>query len=53
MVKYLVENGADLNSKEGLYNDTALILASKNNFSEIVKYLHVNGADVNAKNDDG
>ena len=43
MVKYLVENGADIH----VNNDKALFHASRNNeHLEIVKYLVENGADI-------
>lgn len=48
-VKYLVENGADINAKNG-GGETALIVASD---LEVVKYLVEHGANVNAKNKNG
>ena len=47
-MKYLVEHGADVNVAN---NDdvTALMLASKIGYFEILKYLVEHGADVNAK----
>ena len=47
MVKYLLENGADINSKDKDSN-TALVFSSENGNLEIVKYLVENGADVNS-----
>ena len=49
IVKYLVENGADVNEK-GFENETALMYASENGHLEMVKYLVEYGADVNANN---
>ena len=52
IVKLLLENGADVNSrtKDG---DTALIVASKAGHTNVVKLLLERGADVNAKNRNG
>ena len=51
IVKYLVEQGANINARSS-YNTTALMEAAyKGNF-EIVKFLVQNGADVNIKNND-
>ena len=48
IVKYLVENGADINAKD--YEEfTSLIRASINGHLEVVKYLVENGADINTK----
>lgn len=48
IVKYLVENGAWLESESGEVNsDTALVLAAANGHFEIVKYLVNMGANVN------
>ena len=48
-IKFLVENGADVNGND--YNNrSALMIASKKGNFELVKYLVENGADVNAKN---
>ena len=44
MVKYLVENGAEVNVTDEL-NRTALILASANGHLEIVRYLTKNSDD--------
>lgn len=47
-VKFLLENGADLNRKNGTGGDNAFIIAAKNNRFEIVKYLIENkNIDVN------
>jgi len=46
MVKYLIENGADVNAE----NDGALRAAANNGHLEIVKYLVGNGADIYAEN---
>ena len=50
-VKYLVENGADLNAKYH-DNDTALMIASANGYLEICKYLVENGARVDERDSD-
>ena len=50
VVKYLVENGADINllsAKEGL--GTALIYATTSNRIIVMEYLLDHGADINAK----
>ena len=49
IVKCLVETGADVNAKVGLYNETALIIASKCGHFKMAKYLIENGAEVNAR----
>lgn len=51
-VKFLIENGADVNSKDKNGN-TALISASSNRDLEIAKLLIENRADLNAKNKHG
>ena len=51
LVKYLVENGADVNAKDK-YGQTALINAVKIGNLEILKYLVENGAYVNEKDED-
>ena len=48
MVKYLVENGADIHAR----NDNALREASRYGHLDIVKYLVENGADIHALNDE-
>ena len=52
IVKYLVENGANINEKNK-DGDTPLICASINGHLEIVKYLCQNGDNVNEKDKDG
>ncbi len=47
MVRYLVENGADVRAND----DYAIKQASKNGHLEVVRYLVENGADVRAEND--
>ena len=49
-VKYLVENGADLNATVGVYDGTALMYTCIFGFFKVVKHLVKHGADVNAKN---
>jgi len=48
IVKYLVENGANIHAK----NDQALRNASYYGDLEIVKYLVKNGADIHVRNDE-
>jgi ankyrin repeat protein len=48
IVKYLVENGADINAK-AFYEYTPIIIACLNGRFDIVNYLAKNGADVNAR----
>ncbi|WP_104618359.1 ankyrin repeat domain-containing protein [Brachyspira murdochii] len=52
VVKYLLENGANVNLKN-ITDVSALILASMDNHLEIVKYLLDKGADINAKDNYG
>ena len=53
LVKYLVENGADINAKNN-DGETALMKSSANHENiEIVKHLVENGADVNDKDNNG
>lgn len=47
-VQTLLNKGADVNARDGLYN-TALIIASQNGHTDIVKALLDKGADVNLK----
>ncbi len=53
MVKLLIVNGADVNTKSKLGDRTTLMLASGFNRFAAVKLLIENGADVNAKDKDG
>ncbi len=50
IVKFLVENGANINYKN-YYGNSALMCASENNELEIIHFLLENGADINIKND--
>jgi ankyrin repeat protein len=52
LVKFFVENGADLNYQSS-YGNTALILASMWGHSEVVRFLLSKGADTSLKNKDG
>jgi uncharacterized protein len=52
LVKFFVENGADLNYQSS-YGNTALILASMWGHSEVVRFLLSQGADTSLKNRDG
>ncbi|MCB5191709.1 ankyrin repeat domain-containing protein [Methylobacillus arboreus] len=49
VVKFFVENGADVNYKHPITKMTALHLAAYQGNKEVVKYLIDHGADVNAK----
>ena len=52
IAKLLIENGADVNKKDG-FKMTNLMLAANNQNIELVKLLLKNGADKNAKDDNG
>jgi len=52
-VKMWLMAGANINAQEKLYGNTALVVASKYGYTEIVKLLLEAGADVNVKNKDG
>jgi ankyrin repeat protein len=47
LVRFLVENGADVNAQGGKYGNPLQAAATEN--VEIVRYLVENGADVNAQ----
>ncbi len=49
LVKYLVEQGADVNQKDA-YGETSLFAAVRKSSENIVTYLIEQGADVNQKN---
>jgi ankyrin repeat protein len=49
IVKFLLENGADVNAKGG-FQSYALLVASKQGHEEVVQLLIERGADVNAVN---
>jgi ankyrin repeat protein len=48
-VKQLLERGADVNAKDEILGETALMWASSNGQKEVVEFLIEKGADVNAK----
>jgi len=52
IAKLLIENGADVNKRDG-FKMTSLMLAANNQNIELVKLLLKNGADKNAKDDNG
>jgi len=52
IIKYLIENGSDINAKNWK-GETPLILSAKHLHLEIIRYLIENGADINAKDDNG
>ncbi len=47
VVKYLVENGADVNYNDSEYNSAPLVLAIDSGNLDLVKFLVENGANVN------
>ena len=52
-VRFLVENGANVNSVQKVMGNTALMFACHNGNLEIVRYLCQNGADPNIINNTG
>ncbi|XP_012565640.2 transient receptor potential cation channel subfamily A member 1 isoform X1 [Hydra vulgaris] len=50
VVKYLLENGSQINKTTEVENNTPLLLAAKYNMTDTAKYLCEHGADVNIKN---
>ena len=52
LVKFAIENGADIDTRNG-DDRTLMMIASKEGNFEIVKYLIEKGADVNIKNYEG
>lgn len=52
VVKYLIENGADINAKDS-NGDNLLMIALEYRELDIVKYLLEKGANVNIKNNEG
>lgn len=52
MIKFLVENGIDVNAKS-TKGTTALMIATKTQKLSIMEYLVSKGADINAKDNDG
>ena len=53
VVKYLLENGADINAKDSNWGYTVLIYAAEYVNLETVQFLIENGADFNIKNNEG
>ena len=53
IVKYLCENGANLNLVDKEYNNSALMFAIGHNNEEVAKYLIEKGADITVKNTNG
>ena len=49
-VTLLVEQGVDKNQVGGMFDDTALSAAAKNNHFAVVQYLVEQGADMNKRN---
>jgi ankyrin repeat protein len=52
-VKLLLEEGADLESKDAEYGQTPLLLAAKNGHEAVAKKLLEKGAEVKCKSDYG
>lgn len=50
IVKYLIEQGAEVNKTQNFNRDYPLVLATKQENIDIVKTLIANGADLNIKN---
>ena len=48
-IKLLLENGADINAKDGVGN-TPLMWAANKGYLEIARFLVENGADIDARN---
>ena len=53
IVKYLIDNGADINQKIGVNQDTLLIRACKYNQVDMIQYLVSHGAKINVKDRNG
>jgi ankyrin repeat protein len=54
VISVLLQNGADINSKDDLLGMTALTLAARGNSNpEVISILLRNGADVNARGENG
>ena len=51
-IEVLIQQGADVNIKSGKGN-TALVIASKNGYNDVVEVLLEGGADVHQKDNDG
>lgn len=52
-MKYLIENGADINSKNRVikisklqHDETALVIAARHNYFDCLKFLIDNGAEI-------
>ena len=52
VVKYLIDNGADMEAKNN-FGATALLYAASNEHLEVCQYLIEQGADLDAKDEDG
>ena len=52
-VKRLIKAGADVNAKNTIRGDTALMIAAENGHTEVAAALIKAGADFNAKNTNG
>jgi ankyrin repeat protein len=53
VVKYLCENGADLEITDYEFKNTALFFGIGNNHTEVVEYLIEKGANINHRNSNG
>jgi serine/threonine protein kinase len=52
VVRFLIEHGADINTKNE-YGSTALMIAAETDRADIVRYLVANGASTSTRNRDG
>jgi ankyrin repeat protein len=53
MIKYMVENGADINHKNKMETYTINMLCTNNSVTlDLIKYMVENGANINHKNED-
>jgi len=53
ITQFLLDNGAQINNKQGLFESTPLHEAARTGSTDLVQLLLDNGADVNAQDEDG
>ena len=53
IIKYLVEQGADINKKYNLNDETLLFDFCKEEYKSMIKYLVEHGTDINERNHHG